>query len=532
MRNDQAELSSDQVYNVNKSTPTACRQSLHLDNPPAITLPVTHSESLAQKDSTGNNDLCKVVVVDWASETDRQNPRNWPKWRKWLATILMSVLAFVGPFSSAMTLPAFPIIMEELHVEKDIGGDTLMSSFHIGYAVGPFIWSPLSEVFGRKWILIISITVFVGFSLGSCFAQTTDLLILCRFMSGTGGSSPIGVGGAVVSDVWIKSERGTALSIYSVCAIIASALGPIVGGFISGFYSWRFCFALAAIIGGVVAILAAIFMSETSHRTILRRRAKKLQKLSGIPHVAINDNPHLGIYRKIGISLARPFKILATQPIVQFVTLYHAFLYSVMQIQFSTFLKMWRTRYNQPLDIAVINFAALSVGYFFAAILAVATIDRLYNHLCRKRGFVECGRPELRLPALFVSVPLMTIGEFWYGWCAERSVFWLLPDIGAVIAAIGAGYSYVLISLYIVDSYSVYTASALAVISLVRSLCAFAFPLFVPFVIKAIGYGWTGTLLGLVGLVLGLPFTWLLWKYGPYLRQRSSYADSSDVPPQ
>jgi hypothetical protein len=77
------------------------------------------------------------------------------------------------------------------------------------------------------------------------------------------------------------------------------------------------------------------------------------------------------------------------------------------------------------------------------------------------------------------------------------------------------------ISTYLADTYSVYSASASAACAFLRSLGAFVFPLFVVSLFGQLGYGWGGSIVGLISIVIGIPTPILLWVFGPRLRNCS-----------
>jgi len=78
---------------------------------------------------------------------------------------------------------------------------------------------------------------------------------------------------------------------------------------------------------------------------------------------------------------------------------------------------------------------------------------------------------------------------------------------------------------YVIDAYPDHTSSALAATQFLKSLTAFLFPLFAPSFYKAIGYGWGNSVVAFTGLVLGIPGSMIIWKYGAGLRAKaiSSY---------
>lgn len=83
--------------------------------------------------------------------------------------------------------------------------------------------------------------------------------------------------------------------------------------------------------------------------------------------------------------------------------------------------------------------------------------------------------------------------------------------------------SYQCIQTYIVDCYTEYSASASAASSFLRSLGAFGFPLFVPYLFDSLGYGRGGSILGVVSIVLGIPAPLIFWRYGRAIRAWNTF---------
>lgn len=127
--------------------------------------------------------------VTWTGSTDPGNPKNWPKYKKWSSTILVSCFTFVSPVSSTMLAPALPDLADRFNTS---GLETylIMSIFLLAYAIGPFILAPLSEMYGRVVVLQAANMVFLIFNTVCGFAQTKTQILLFRFLSGLGGAAP------------------------------------------------------------------------------------------------------------------------------------------------------------------------------------------------------------------------------------------------------------------------------------------------------------------------------------------------------
>ena len=74
---------------------------------------------------------------------------------------------------------------------------------------------------------------------------------------------------------------------------------------------------------------------------------------------------------------------------------------------------------------------------------------------------------------------------------------------------------------YVIDTYADHTSSAMAAGQFLKSMTAFLFPLFAPSMYKALGYGWTNSVLALAGMVIAIPLPMFVWKYGARLRAKA-----------
>lgn len=178
-------------------------------------------------------------LVTWDGPDDPENPKNWSKKRKWLATIVVSSFTFISPVSSSMVAPALGSIAAQFHVTNESESQLVLSIFILAYAIGPLFLGPLSEIYGRVIVLQLANAFYFVFNLACGFAQTSGQMIAFRFLSGLGGSAPLSIGGGVIGDAWLAHERGRAVSVYSLMPLLGPAVGPIAGGFITENTTWR-----------------------------------------------------------------------------------------------------------------------------------------------------------------------------------------------------------------------------------------------------------------------------------------------------
>lgn len=194
-----------------------------------------------------------------------------------------------------------------------------------------------------------------------------------------------------------------------------------------------------------------------------------------------------------------------------------------MYLVLSTFPTLWTQVYGFNTGIGGLHYIALGIGFFLGAQACAPLQDRIYARL-KRRYNVNVGRPEFRVPMMIPGALLMPSGLLIYGWTAQYRTHWIGPDLGVAIMTMGVIIGFQCIQGFIVDTYARYAASAVAAGTVLRSLAGFGFPLFAPSLYARLDYGWGNTLLAFVGVVIGWPGPILLWKYGPSLRAKSTFA--------
>ncbi|KAL2207904.1 MFS general substrate transporter, partial [Sarocladium strictum] len=460
--------------------------------------------------------------VTWSSDTDPANPRNWPKKRKWTATFLVSCYTFISPVSSTMLAPALPVLAHELKTRSDIETYFLMSIFLLAYALGPFVLAPLSEMYGRVVVLQSANLVFLVFNTVAGFSTNKDMMLATRFLSGLGGSAPQALGGGVLSDCWSPEERGSAHALYSLAPFLGPAVGPIAAGYLTQYLNWRWIFWTVSIADVIVQIVAFLFLPETYAPKILLQKARRLRKQTGNSKLRTKwERPDHTFGQVLRTNFVRPFRMLFTQPALQVTALYRAYLYGLMYLVFASFPMVFSQQYKQEPGPASLNFISLGVGFVIGLQISGPLIDKTYRYFQQK--YNHPGLPEFRIPLMYPTAIIVPIGLIIYGAAAHLKAHWIVPNIGAAIFAAGLILSFQCIQTYTIDTYETYAASATGAAAFVRTMAGFSFPLFAPNLYKHMGIlAGNGVLAG-VAFLLGLVVPWAMWRWGAWLRSRSTY---------
>ena len=425
-----------------------------------------------------------------------------------------------------MVAPALPAIGADLNIPSALEQALVMSIFVLAYAIGPLVWGPLSELHGRMVILQSTNLLYLVFNLGCGLAQTKTQMIAFRFLAGLGGSAPLAIGGGVLSDLFTAEQRGRAMGVYSLTPLLGPAVGPIAGAFIAERTTWRWIFHATTVADALIQVMGLFFLQETYGPVLLSRKKARLASETGRDDLHTEyDNPDRTVLRTLSIALRRPFRLLATQLIVQVLALYMMFLYGTMYIVLSSFPKLWADVYGEPVGMGGLNYISLGLGFFLGAQVCAPLQDRVYAAL--KRRYAPGGgpgRPEFRVPMMLPGAALVPAGLLLYGWSAQHRAHWVVPNLGAVLFSAGVIIGFQCVQGFLVDTYTRYAASAVGAATVLRSLAGFGFPLFAPSLFERLDYGMGSTVLAIVAVVLGFPGPIMLWKYGERLRQKSPFA--------
>lgn len=157
-------------------------------------------------------------VVSWI-DNDPRNPMNFAHWVKWALTFLVAIATLAVAFVSSAYSGGVREILQEFHVSEYVG-ILGVSLFVLGFAIGPLIWAPLSELFGRQILFFGTYAGLTAFNAGAAGSQNIQTLIIMRFFAGAIGSSPLTNAGGVIADMFTATERGLATTFFAAAPFL------------------------------------------------------------------------------------------------------------------------------------------------------------------------------------------------------------------------------------------------------------------------------------------------------------------------
>ncbi len=189
-----------------------------------------------------------------------------------LITALLALLTAVGPISTDMYLPAFPIMRVSLHAQPGETQVTLAAWF-LGLAIGQLTHGHLADQYGRRLPLLFGTMLYTVASIGCALAETMSELSWWRLWAAFGGAASLVIPRAIIADV-AKSGAFAAkmLSRMVIVMGVVPALAPVLGGVIAGRGDWRLIFWIAAVYGVLCSSLIYLLLPDT-----LRHRGRRLR---------------------------------------------------------------------------------------------------------------------------------------------------------------------------------------------------------------------------------------------------------------
>ncbi|SCZ93484.1 BZ3500_MvSof-1268-A1-R1_Chr6-3g08692 [Microbotryum saponariae] len=469
----------------------------------------------------GHGTVASPYIVDYGVD-DPENPLEWTTLKRWYITGVVSMGTLVVAFGSSVYAGAIPQMI--VYFDKTQTLLTLGLTFYVlGFAMGPLLWAPFSELYGRRIVLLPTYTLFTVFHIGCALAQNYETLMVMRFLTGFFGSSPLTNAGGVVSDIWDSKTRALALAWYSLAPFAGPVLGPICGGFLGINEDWRIvfwlCFAFSAVLLGF-----SCTVPETYTPVLLRRRAARLSKETGDHYISrhdLNIKADETLAHKLRINVSRPFIFLVYEPIVLAMAIYAAIIYATLYLMFPAFPIVFVEKRGWNLGEAGLPFIGVGLGMLLGILFNIVYINPKYiRDIDAAGGHLP---PEARLPACCLGGVSLPIGLFWFAWTAQPSVHWVVPCLASIPFGFGMVIVFLSMMSYLVDSYLWLCASALAANAVLRSCLGATFPLFVKGMFDKLGVNWALTLVAFLSLILTpIPFVFL--RYGARIRAHSKYA--------
>ncbi|PIL27648.1 MFS general substrate transporter [Ganoderma sinense ZZ0214-1] len=448
--------------------------------------------------------------------------QNWPHWYKWYLTVFSGILSFVVTF--AATVPFG--FTKDIRMRFDLGQELFVVSvslFILGSCFGPLIWGPLSEMYGRRPILISSFIGFTAFQIAGSVAPNFGAMAAFRLLAGTFAAASHCIAPAVVADVWDPVAREKALIITALSPFLGAMIGPLIAGYMAAAgAAWEWSFWMSALMSGTCSLILIMTLEETCAPIILARKAVRLREETRDPRFKaplelVQKSTMCGRLRE---TLVKPFIIFVREPILVAIALYLAFIAGCQSILFDTYRVVYEKGYGFSCSLA---FLPVIAGHLFAAGLYLFVIQPEYERKAKVYAPSPVP-PERRLTMAVWSAPFFSVTFFWFGWTSFPDINYWAPLMSGFLMGITLLLLQVSLVNYVIDVYSFAAASALSSCLVLPSIFGTLFPILAPQMFHALDPRWVATIVGCIAVV-GILIPFALKRYGPALRAKSRYTE-------
>ncbi|KAL4938128.1 hypothetical protein BDV06DRAFT_215333 [Aspergillus oleicola] len=463
-----------------------------------------------------------------------ENPKNYPRNKKWFITFIVAVAGSVGPMGSSIFFPALSQVTEELNTTETITNLTI-ALYMLSMGIFPLWWSSFSERLGRRTIYIVSFVLFVVFNVLCAVSSSIAMLIVMRLLAGGASASVQAVGAGTIADIWDTRERGRAMGIFYLGPLCGPLIAPIVGGALAQRWEWRSTMWFFSAYGGVVVALIVLGLPETLKST--KPLFPPIEQPDDQPGFSdrlsrVSSRQVLGAttrWLKIAkIIFLDPLKIiLYLRYLPVLLTVYYASITfgSLYVLNVSIETTFHRDPYNFSTIIVGLLYIPNSLGYVVSSIFGGRWIDKIMEREAKKANrYDEKGnlifRPEDRMREnAWLGAMLYPAGLIWYGWTADKGVFWLAPMIANFFFGIGSMLIFSMVTTMLTEFMPRKSSEGVALNNFCRNIFSCVGSFVTAPIIDGIGNGWLFTIIGLVafassGVIVAMKVFGPRWKAG------------------
>lgn len=181
---------------------------------------------------------------------------------RWVGLVFISVAVALIIVDSTIVNVAIPSIIDDLGITST-QVQWVQESYTLVFAALLLVFGTLADRFGRRRVLVIGVSVFAASSILAATAQTGDLLIAARVVQGVGGAMVLPTTLSLINATFRGTERAIAFAVWGSTIGGMTAVGPLLGGWLTTYFSWRWAFGINIPLGVVIIVGVLLFVQES-----------------------------------------------------------------------------------------------------------------------------------------------------------------------------------------------------------------------------------------------------------------------------
>jgi len=487
------------INNIDSQDIINCNSSYSSNRASNITI---DKDTNSEKTSSSTLNSPSSTVVD--TSMVYVDPRaKYSQKRKKLILFTIAFAGLIGPIGSTIYYPAMKVIERDLNTTSYLV-NLSVSSFMVTMAVMPLAWGVFSDVYGRRRIYIVSLFISLVAGVGSALSNNIYLLLIFRAIQGIGCSSVNSVGAGTISDVFFQEERGSAMGVYYLGALVGPAVGPILGGVMTDYIGWKSIFWLLAIISLISFVMIFIFLPET-----------KIPPPPGVeePKKSLNPVKPLAYLRFKNIRL-----------VICMVCLIYASYYSIN----IGLPNDYGDKYGFNSTYTGFMYFGVGLGNVLGSLYGGRYSDFMLKRSQKKLTLKKKGGvipSEGRLKSIIPGLILFPVGLLCHGWSVNFVWPWYIPFISQFVVGFGMMFVFSSTSTYLVEQFPENSAAIMSVNNFSRfTVSTIAITVYQP-IVEVIGTGWYFTAFTTFSLVAAIGTFWVYKNGERYRMKRKPWCD-------
>ncbi|CAI6342574.1 unnamed protein product [Periconia digitata] len=451
-------------------------------------------------------------------EDDDENPQNWSMLKKGVTVFIMSISTLVVVMYSTAYTAGIPGMMSTFGISDKTMLVLGVTTYLFGMACGSVILAPLSEMFGRRPVYLVALFLFTILVLPCAMAQNLATILTLRFFGAMAGSSMVSNAPGTVTDISTEEYRALTFSVWSIGPMNGPVFGPLVGGFVFQYLGWRWT-NWVVMIGAGASWILIYFIGETYAPALLRAKAAKKRKETGEERWYSRYDDKKAFWALLRENLTRPFAMSVQEPICIFWNIYVALVYGVLYLCFVSYPIVFSQLRGWSPGFTGLGYMGIGIG----GMLCICSEPLLRRIINAHAPDPETGKPppEAAVSIVCISAILVPVGEMIFAWTCTPDVHWIAPIIAGIPFGAGNCGVFIYATNYLVGSYGIYAASALAGNAVLRSVLGGVLPLAGAKMYESLGPNWSGAMLSFLEFGIA-PIPFVFYRYGGKIRAKSA----------
>ncbi|KIE00041.1 MFS transporter, partial [Metarhizium majus ARSEF 297] len=428
-----------------------------------------------------HHDTNAMILVPTPS-SDPNDPLNWPRWKKnYIAVVLCIAIAMCNFLAAGPTIAIVDTAIDFFPDAMKTNSLTTYAIPKVAYfftttallqGTGNLFWVPMANKWGRRPVYIFSYLIYFGTSVWLIFDKSYGGFLAARILMGFGAGAAETIAPISIADIFFLHQRGRIMSLYTCFLSIGVAGGLVISGLITINHTWRTIYQVGSALVGFVLLLAIFTLPETAYprekvidthsagptdetrsrgsssseveagsKTVPKKRTY-LQSLKIFCGTLTEENFFRIVIRPFGLILLPPVLWAA---LVQAATI--GFLVAVTSNVDPAFEQ---TYHFEPYQVGLCFISAI-IGSLLGIPAGGLFGDIVADHLTKRNGGIR--EPEMRLPAVTLSVLTSPLALVLYGVGIEHKLHWICPTIGLGLLNFSITQATNICLVYVIDAY-------------------------------------------------------------------------------